>query len=159
MIIMKINRLTEFSEAVRLSTVKRLRAVPPGFENWRISKNAMSFGDILHHLIECDDWLLDKLRGKTLEPISGKKGEGEVSDRSEYSALIEKLVNTGKARCEYIRHLTEEDLNENIYDGRFGSEVSTWWIIMRGNLDHEIHHRGQISTYLRVIRDMHGPDE
>ena len=33
-----------------------------------------------------------------------------------------------------------------------GQEVSVWWIIVRGNLDHEIHHRGQLS-YLRAILD------
>ena len=34
-----------------------------------------------------------------------------------------------------------------------GKEVSVWWIIVRGNLDHEIHHRGQLSSYLRAILD------
>ena len=26
-----------------------------------------------------------------------------------------------------------------------------WWIIVRGNLDHETHHRGQIAAYLRML--------
>ena len=36
-----------------------------------------------------------------------------------------------------------------------GQEVSVWWIIVRGNLDldHEIHHRGQLSSYPRAILD------
>ena len=36
-----------------------------------------------------------------------------------------------------------------------GKEVSVWWIIVRGNLDldHEIHHRGQLSSYPRAILD------
>ena len=45
-------RLAEFSRAVRESTLKRLRLVPDGFENWRISPQAMSFADVAKHLID-----------------------------------------------------------------------------------------------------------
>jgi uncharacterized damage-inducible protein DinB len=30
-------------------------------------------------------------------------------------------------------------------------EVTIWWIIVRGNLDHETHHRGQLSVYLKPL--------
>ncbi|MBN1682094.1 hypothetical protein JW865_00905 [Candidatus Bathyarchaeota archaeon] len=45
-------RLAEFSEAVRDSTLKRLIHVPVGLENWKVSRNAMSFSDVSLHLIE-----------------------------------------------------------------------------------------------------------
>jgi uncharacterized damage-inducible protein DinB len=35
-------------------------------------------------------------------------------------------------------------------DSRFG-EVTVWWVIVRGNLDHEIHHRGFIGAYLKML--------
>ena len=40
-----------------------------------------------------------------------------------------------------------------IYDDRYNDMVSIEWVILRGNLDHEIHHRGQIAAYLRVLQD------
>jgi uncharacterized damage-inducible protein DinB len=44
-------------------------------------------------------------------------------------------------------------MQSKIYDDRFNDEVSIEWIILRGNLDHEIHHRGQIAVYLRMLID------
>ena len=38
-------------------------------------------------------------------------------------------------------------------DDRFGGDVSLWWVVVRGNLDHEAHHRGQLATLLRIIED------
>ena len=40
--------------------------------------------------------------------------------------------------------------NHEIPDERFGGNVSVWWILLRGNLDHEIHTRGQIALYLTL---------
>ena len=28
-----------------------------------------------------------------------------------------------------------------------------WWLILRANLDHEIHHRGALAVYLRVLNE------
>jgi uncharacterized damage-inducible protein DinB len=39
-------------------------------------------------------------------------------------------------------------------DDRFGGEVTLWWTIVRGNLEHEAHHRGQIAVYLRIVNDV-----
>ena len=45
----------------------------PGFEKWRISKNAiMSVADIAQHLVDADIWLFEKLENHKLEPIIGK---------------------------------------------------------------------------------------
>lgn len=40
-----------------------------------------------------------------------------------------------------------------MFDQRFGGEVSVWWIVMRGNLEHESHHRGQVAAYVRALED------
>ena len=144
-------KLSELSDAVRESTLKRLRRVPEGFENWRITSGAMSFADIAQHTIDADYWLFKKLEIRDIGPIKGKAGSIEISDRSQFLKLLEELVQSGKQRTSLISGLSENDLDENIFDSRFGGEVSVWWVIVRGNLDHEIHHRGQIAAYLRAI--------
>ncbi|MFX0090823.1 MAG: hypothetical protein ACFFBD_03590, partial [Candidatus Hodarchaeota archaeon] len=58
---------------------------------------------------------------------------------------------TGKSRKLLLENMLEDQLTEKIFDERFGGPVNVWWIIVRGNLDHEIHHRGQISVYLKVL--------
>lgn len=144
-------QLVEFSNAVRISTISRLQLIPAGKENWRISPGAMSSADIAYHLIQTDDWLFKKIELKDLESIKGDTGAVEIKTRNNYLELIEELNNSGKKRVGFILSLDDKVFQEKIYDDRFGKEVSVWWIIVRGNLDHEIHHRGQLSTYLRAI--------
>ena len=144
-------RLAAFARAVRESTLVRLRRVPPGQENWRITPEAMSFADQASHLIDTDEWLFKKLTVKTLDPILGEAGSVEIKDREAYRALLDALVRIGEQRCALLESLTAAQLDEMIFDARFGEEVSVWWIITRGNLDHEIHHRGQIVAYLRAL--------
>ena len=144
-------RLSAFARAVRGSTLKRLRLVPPGQENWRITPEAMSFADHAGHLIDTDEWLFKKLAVKTLDPILGEAGSVTVADRAEYEALLDALTRSGERRCALLESLTTEQFDETIYDARFDGAVSVWWIIVRGNLDHEIHHRGQIVAYLRAL--------
>ncbi|HUV30425.1 MAG TPA: DinB family protein [Acidobacteriota bacterium] len=145
--------LAEFSRAVRESSLKRLRTVPDGMENWRPTPEAMSFADLAQHLCDADKWLFSMLRLKDLTPTRGKAGLADVENRSRYLRLLEALEQTGQQRADMLAGLSEGDLSEKIYDERFGAEVTAWWIIMRGNLDHEIHHRGQIATYLRIIQE------
>ncbi len=144
-------RLAAFARAVRESTLKRLRLVPPGQENWRLTPGAMSFADQAQHLIDTDEWLFKKLDVKTLDPILGEAGTVTIAHRAEYEALLDALARSGQRRDALIKSLTDEDFDALIYDARFDGEVSVWWIIVRGNLDHEIHHRGQIVALLRAL--------
>jgi len=144
-------RLARFSEAVRESSLKRLRLVPEGSENWCPASEAMSFAEIAQHLIDADNWTFKMLEVKNLKPIKGKSGLVEVIDHTQYLNILDELKQTGIRRSQLLENITPAQLSEMIFDWRYGKEVSVWWIIVRGNLDHEIHHRGQIATYLRIL--------
>ncbi len=144
-------KLAEFAKAVRDSTIKRLKQVPAGKENWRITSVAMSIAEIAHHLIEADDWLIEKIENRNLEPMQGKTGTVKIDDNVEFRELIDRLQQSGERRCSFIKELDESRLLSTIFDKRFGKKVTIWWIIVRGNLDHEIHHRGQLSAYLKPL--------
>lgn len=145
-------RLAEFSSAVRESTLGRLRLVPEGHENWRITEKDMSFADLARHLFDADEWTFKKLEAKTLETMVGRQDLVYIQRREDYEALLCELEETGTRRAALLREMTQAKLCEMILDERFGGEVTVWWIIVRGNLDHEIHHRGQIATYLSAVR-------
>jgi uncharacterized damage-inducible protein DinB len=132
-------------------SIKTMQLIPAGKENWRISPGAMSSADIAYHLIQTDDWLFKKIKLKDLKSIKGSAGAIEIKTRNDYIKLIEELNKSGEKRAGFILSLDDKVFQEKIYDDRFGKEVSVWWIIVRGNLDHEIHHRGQLSSYLRAI--------
>ena len=74
-------------------------------------------------------------------------------DITEFERLLLALEESGRRRRHRIEDLSDGDLDTVVPDDRFGGEVSVWWLIVRGNLDHEIHHRGQIATWLRLLAD------
>ncbi len=145
--------LIDFCRAVRNSTIKRLKAVPEGYENWRISKNALSFAEIAKHLIESDDWTIKKINEPTIKSILPEKGSLENCSREEFNAIILELEESLDRKIELINSLDKEKMESKMYDDRFNDEVSIEWIILRGNIDHEIHHRGQVAVYLRMLKD------
>jgi uncharacterized damage-inducible protein DinB len=145
-------RLALWSTAVRESTLKRLRLVPSLKEEWRPVPGAMSFSDIAQHVLDADLWLFRKLELRTLRPIHGSAGTVHISTRQDYLDILDRLKQTGTQRTGLIQGLRHEQLDERIWDERFGGEVSVWWVIVRGNLDHETHHRGQLAAYLRVAQ-------
>jgi len=145
------SRLGEYAAAVRQSTIFRLKAVPHGSENFRLTDEAMSFADIARHLVDSDEWLFRMLKEKGITPIDGITGAVIVENRQQYVRLLDDLERLGKVRTQFILSLSEPQLSEEIFDERYGRKVSVWWIIVRGNLDHETHHRGQIATCLRKL--------
>lgn len=146
--------LINFCKAVRESTVKRLKIVPEGYQNWRISKNALSFAEIVQHLIKSDDWTIQKIKDPTMKSILPEKGLLDDCSKEEFYLLISTLEESLERKIKFITTLDEEKMESKIYDDRFNNKVSIEWIILRGNLDHEIHHRGQIAVYLRMLKDV-----
>ena len=146
---MEGKRLATFSDAVRESTLKRLAVIPEGCEDWSIDKDSMSFADIAQHLIDSDNYLFEILETKCCPRMVGTPALAEIKSRDEYLRLIDELKRTQVMRRALLESMSDEAFSETIYDERFG-EVTAWWIIVRGNLDHEIHHRGQIVAYLKM---------
>ena len=145
--------LTKFSTAVRESTIKRLIKVPEGYENWKISKGALTFSQVAQHIIDLDYWTIEKIKNPALKSIETEGVEHLNCTREVYTKLISKLKESLAEKLKFIESLNDEDLERKIFDDRFNEEVSFAWIILRGNLDHEIHHRGQIAAYLRFLED------
>jgi len=148
-----IEKIIEFVTAVRQSSLKRLRQIPNGYENWAVSENAFTVAEIGHHLIEADHWLLEKLSSPSLLSFKGSKGKIHISHREEYHRLLGDLERSLASKTIVLNKMTPYQWNEKIPDDRFGGMVTKWWVIFRGNLDHEIHHRGQLSSYLRILQD------
>ena len=146
-------RLAELSAAIRDSTMKRLRRVPPGAENWRPTADSLSFADIAHHLLHADEWLGRKLAEPSLGKMTAQAHESGPVDSAAFSRLLERLEASGRERATRISGMSAAGLDAMIFDDRFGGDVSTWWVIVRGNLDHETHHRGQLAALLRIFGD------
>jgi uncharacterized damage-inducible protein DinB len=112
----------------------------------------MSFSDTAQHLIDSDQWLYATLQAKTSIQMYGKAGIVNITDRSQYEALLNGFVRSGDQRTSLLSSLTREALEESVNAPEIGGTVTSWWVIVRGNIDHEIHHRGQIAAYLRTLK-------
>jgi uncharacterized damage-inducible protein DinB len=145
--------LIDFCIAVRGSTLKRLKIVPEGYEDWRISKNSLNFAEIVKHLIESDDWTIKKINEPSIKSILPEKGSMGNCSKEEFNSLILELEKSLERKIKFIDSLDRDKMESEIYDDRFNDEVSIEWIILRGNIDHEIHHRGQIAVYLRMLKE------
>ncbi|MBU1095317.1 MAG: hypothetical protein KKB34_02450 [Bacteroidetes bacterium] len=144
------NIISLFNE-VRLSSLKRFYAIPEGKENWRISEGKMSIADIAHHLIESDKWTIKKIKSPEIKSINGAANVITITSRKQYSNLLQELENILQSKILAVKNLNYWDYDKTIYDDRFQKEVNLWFMIMCGNVDHEIHHRGQISAYLQFL--------
>ena len=150
---MEIELLTEFCKRVRGSTIKRLELVPEGYENWKISSGSLSFAEIAKHIIDLDNWLFEKIKNPDIKSIETETAIIKHCNKKEYKELINSLEEILEKKIELINILGENKLKETMYDDAYDSEVSIAWLILRRNIDHEIHHRGQIASYLRVLKD------
>ena len=124
-----------------------------GSENWRPSPRSLSFADIAHHLLHADAWLWRKIESPALEKMSAQSHEAGVVDAAAFAGLIDRLEASGRERATRLARLSQAQLESLIPDDRFEGEVSIWWVAVRGNLDHEAHHRGQLATLLRILED------
>lgn len=111
----------------------------------------MSFSDVAQHLIDADEWLFRKLAHPDLPGMRGESGVAVTASRGEFEMLVDRLAEIGAERSERLARLSSGELAREVPDDRFGGQVSVWWVIVRGNLDHEAHHRGQLAVYLRLI--------
>ena len=147
------SRLAVFSLAVRDSSMKRFRTVDFASANWRPSPNSLSVAELARHLVDADRWLADTLHGFERVRAEAVAGSFAVASEAEWERLLAQLESAGRERSTLISRLRSADLDRKMKDTRFGGEVTTWWVIVRGNLDHEIHHRGQLAAYLRILAD------
>lgn len=146
-------RLAKFSEAVRDSTLKRLRLVPAGKENFRISKKSMSFADVALHLIEIDKETVKIIEKGFKTKNLGKSGKIIIRNRKEYLRLLSKLEDMRKFRGNFINSLTNTNLEKKIkVDTTSGKKVEDIGYLIYRILDHEAHHRGQMVVWLNKVK-------
>lgn len=144
-------RLAAFSDTVRTSTLKRLRRVPEGAENWAVREGAMSFADLADHILKCDSALLKIFETKRIGANVGEAGQRHIESRAEFDELVGELKQQRKTRREFIGEMTEADFDVIIDAERVrGVERIPAGILILEMLDHEVHHRGQMALALSL---------
>ncbi|MFE8699714.1 DinB family protein [Cytobacillus sp. FJAT-54145] len=138
-----ITEYVKYLDGVHKRTMQYLKTIPMELLDWKPSEDKFSTGDLLRHIassrlmflgiIEHGNWTYtghDTGKGATIEDISNYLEECQIK-------LKEGLLKAGNGV------LVKKVLTLH------GHEVSAWRILM-AIPEHEIHHRGQISTYLQI---------
>jgi DinB superfamily len=140
-------------EAIRARTRDVFNMLRPEHRDWKPEKDALSIGEMLRHL-----WVSEEgvrrcaLNGDfTYYEIRVPKGLHAVMGTP--GSLEEELKNNDRVHGETIAAVTA--MPENIFDEErahaelgFRRKVA---VILFGINEHEIHHRAQIMTYLRML--------
>lgn len=141
-------RLAQFSELVRESSLKRLKKVASEDRAWRPAPNQLSFVDVLKHLIDADKWNMAILKNeKNIPRAVIHPGDAKPLD---WDKFLSELENLGKMKAEFLRKMSDGELTQEVDDLERMGKVSKWLILVRGGLDHEIHHRGSLQTMLNL---------
>ncbi|MFX1535242.1 MAG: DinB family protein [Promethearchaeota archaeon] len=147
-----IERLANWSDTIRNSSLKKFKSIPIGYENYRLFPDQMSVADLVLHLIESDTELF---KAKTQNFTSMNLGQANkvfIHNREEYDTLLIKLEEQKTKRRNFILSMSDELLGKTITGERIRGNVKmTLLELIYEILDHEIHHKGQLSIYIRGI--------
>jgi uncharacterized damage-inducible protein DinB len=162
-------QLVERFKRTRHGTRTLVGAIPEAHFGWRPHERAFSCGDLVRHLMQSEIFwrklLVAGARGERFDPYQ-LPGSGEERLRAKRAAFLEgshdEKWGTGVADClarwADIQAKTERELAA-IPDAALATEMEHPLLAMRVPvwdmflvfIEHEIHHRGQLSAYLKAL--------
>lgn len=135
----------DYYEKVRERTLRVVQCIPPEKIEWTIAKGKFTMGDIVRHLGAIERYMYAE---NVQQKPSRYQGCGEEL-ASGYDAVLTYLNQTHADSMAIFRKLSEEDVLKKCKNPG-GVEITIWkWLRLMA--EHEIHHRGQLYTYLGAL--------
>ncbi|HXO39262.1 MAG TPA: DinB family protein [Candidatus Acidoferrum sp.] len=135
----------DYWEKVRQRTLKVIACIPPDKFDWRYAEGKFSFADIIRHLATIERYMYAE--NVQLKP-SLYPGHGpELANGPEN--VLPFFNHMHQESVAIFSRLSPEDLQKKcITPG--GAPIAIWkWL--RAMVEHEVHHRAQIYTYLGML--------
>ncbi|MEP2667652.1 MAG: DinB family protein [Cyclobacteriaceae bacterium] len=135
----------DYYEKVRARTMKIVKCIPPDQMEWKLQEGKFSLGDIVRHLGAIERYMYaENVQGKP----SKYKGCG-VDMAEGYDVVLNFFETTHRESMEIFRSLSDEQVHGKC-ETPGGAKITVWkWLRLMA--EHEIHHRGQLYTYLGVL--------
>lgn len=133
------------------ATRRILERVPEGSFDWKPHDKSMSLGRLAGHVAELPSLIAPALTQDELDFASGTYQPFAPTSTAE---LLEKFAGNIAKAVELLGSQTEESMGES---WRLGSGEQTFFKGPRAAavrvlaLNHVVHHRGQLSVYLRLL--------
>jgi uncharacterized damage-inducible protein DinB len=154
--------LPEFDREMGV-TRRLLERVPDGQFAWQPHPKSMSLGRLAEHLAELPQWVGATVTQSSLDLASARRPEGYQPPATRAAVLTMFDANVAAAR--------------GVLSGRSDAELMAPWSLLRGEqtvftmpkagvlrafvFNHIVHHRGQLSVYLRLhdvpLPSIYGP--
>ena len=126
---------------VHKQTARILAAAPDDKLDWRPGEKMFTLRELVTHIPESEIGIARSALAGTMQKVELDLSRAAIAD----------IVNTFELQhaelVEEVSKLTLDQLNEKIQ--AFGREMRRI-VLLRGLIEHEIHHRGQLFTYLRL---------
>jgi uncharacterized damage-inducible protein DinB len=152
--------LPEFDQ--EMATTRRcLERVPEDQLNYKPDPKSMSLGRLAGHVAEMPGWGSVTINGDALDFASGEFQPMEMTSRAQILEAFDKIVADSRAALEKA---TDEHMMGN-WSLKNGDTVLLTMpriaVIRTFVMNHTIHHRGQLSVYLRSagakVPSIYGP--
>jgi uncharacterized damage-inducible protein DinB len=145
--------LAEYKRTIRKRTLSVLDAIPHDKLNWQPVPGVLSLGQLIRHIGQADMAWRKVLSGewemKRFLEIRMQMDLMETLGQIEsLEAELESLEITQEELLKWVTEQSDEAL-EKLYDGPRRSLTAREVVL--GLCEHEVHHRGQIVTYLRLL--------
>jgi uncharacterized damage-inducible protein DinB len=143
--IQTIQPFLQYFENIRERTMRVARSLPADKVDWTYAPGKFTAGDLLRHIAVTERYLFaENIQG--LPSRYTTHGKELAPDHAAILALMERLHAES---MEIFGKLTDASLREKCVNVS-GREI-TRWKQLRAMVEHEIHHRGQLYSYLGLI--------
>ncbi len=133
-----------------VATRKVFERIPSEKFSWKPHEKSMSFGGLASHVAESLSWAASIAEAdeavfsmKTYTPF-------EAKSQSELLDTFDRNLSTALAALRTISEAQEQTLWRMIVDGVTLIELPRVAVLRSMTLNHLIHHRGQLTVYLRL---------
>ena len=143
--ITSISPFLAYYERIRERTNKVIKCIPPERIDWTYKEGKFTFADLIRHVAAIERYMYAET--VQLKP-SRYPGHGkELADG--YDNVLAFMERAHRESVEIFGRLSDEDLKRKCMTP--GGTPITIWKWLRALVEHEIHHRAQIYTYLAMI--------
>ena len=140
-----ISQLTADWQRAKEYTKEYLDAMPEDGVDFKPTPEIRSFADQMLHLANANYNFGALVSGKT-NPMQGKKME-EMADLKTKSALSKAVMDSYDFMIDAVKGMTDAQLGEMV---KMGQREMTREVALAKAFEHQTHHRGQCTIYIRM---------
>jgi uncharacterized damage-inducible protein DinB len=140
-------------EAIHKRMVEILGMVTPEHVKWRPEKGALSIGEMLQHLWVSEEGVRRVALQGDFTYYETRVPQGLRATLGPGRTFAENLENIARVHSDTMAAIAAspaEVFEEERVRPDFGFRRKVW-VVLLGINEHEVHHRAQLSTYLRIL--------